>query len=177
MQSTDILEKLIDPKILKILRVFFENDKRPFYIREIAKLTKVPIASTFRTIQQLTELKLIDQQSLAKFKVYRLADNEKTRFLGQLIKKQKQILQIFISRIKKIEGVEQVILYGKEEKNRASVFVIGPNLNTGRIKTICTNMLEEFKYNINALPMNIEQYTQMSSMGLHPEKKRNLYKK
>ena len=177
MQGTDVLEKLIDPKILKILRVFFENDKRPFYLREISKLAKVPIASTFRVVNNLHDLKLLEQISLAKFKAYRLADNERTRFLGQLIKKQKQILQIFISRIKNIGGVEQVILYGKEEKTRASVFIIGADLKTGEIKSICTQILEEFKYIINALPMTIEQYNQMSAMGLYTEKKRNLYKK
>jgi hypothetical protein len=177
MQGTDVLEELIDPKTLKILRVFFDDDKRPFYLREVSKLTGVALASTFRVINHLFNLKILEQVSLAKFKVYRLADNERTRFLGQLVKKQKQILQIFVSRVKLVQGVDQVILYGAEEKNKASVFVIGPELRSDGIKEVCSKILEEFNYTINALPMTLEQYNQMNSMGLHTEKKRSLYKK
>lgn len=177
MQGTDVLEELIDPKTLKILRVFFDDDKRPFYLREISKLTGVALASTFRVVNHLFQLKILDRVSIAKFKVYRLADNERTRFLGQLVKKQKQILQIFVSRVKLVQGIEQVILYGAEEKSKASVFVIGNEMKSEDIKAICSQILGEFNYTINALPMTLEQYNQMNVMGLYTEKKRNLYKK
>jgi hypothetical protein len=162
---------------LKILRIFFDDDKRPFYLREISKLTSVPLASTFRIVNHLFNLKILERVSLAKFKVYRLADNERTRFLGQLVKKQKQILQIFVSRVKLVQGVDQVILYGAEEKNKSSVFVVGNELKSEDIKEVCSKMIEEFNYTINALPMTMEQYNQMNIMGLYTEKKRSLYKK
>jgi hypothetical protein len=180
MQGTDVLEELIDPKTLKILRIFFDDDKRPFYLREISKITGVALASTFRIVNHLFNLKILEQVSLAKFKVYRLADNERTRFLGQLVKKQKQILQIFVSRVKHVEGIEEVVLVGKEEKNMATIIIIGNNLDTTGIFEINNQIFGEFNYKINYIPMNREQYNLMNAvpnMGISKETKRSLFKK
>ena len=175
MENKDILEQLIDQKIIKILRIFFENDKKQFYLREIAKNTGVSAASTFRLLNKLVQLKVIDQIMSAKFKTYLLSDNETTRFLGQLIKREKQILQVFITRVKIIPGMEEVILYGKEDKDKANVLLIGNNIEAGTIKDVCSGIKEEFNYTITPLMLNREQYDQMNKMGLYPDKKRILF--
>lgn len=177
MEAKDILEQLIDPKTLKIIRIFFEDDKKQFYLREISKLTEVSPASSFRIINKLVNLKIIELLISAKFKTYKLADNETTRFLGQLIKKQKQILQILVTRLKEIEGLEEVILYGKEEKDKANILLIGTNIPADLAKDICTSIQEEFNYTIKPLTLTREQFDQMDSMGLYPEKKRVLFRK
>ncbi|MBW2992646.1 helix-turn-helix domain-containing protein [Candidatus Woesearchaeota archaeon] len=177
MENRDILEQLIDLKIIKILRIFFENDKKQFYLREISQKTGVSAASTFRLLNKLVQLKVIDQLISAKFKTYILADNENTRFLGQLIKKEKQILQILITRVKEILGLEEVILYGKEEKDRAIVLLIGENIPSDQIKAVCSEIREEFNYSINPLVLNRELYEQQDRLGLYPDKKRVLFRK
>jgi len=177
MENKDILEQLIDQKTIKILRIFFENDKKQFYLREISKITGVSGASTFRLLNKLVNIKVINLISAAKFKIYTLADNETTRFLGQLIKKEKQILQILITRVKSIEGLEEVILYGKEEKDKANILLIGNDIPADVIKSVCSGMKEEFNYTITPLILNREQYDQMNAMGLYPEKKTYLYRK
>ena len=100
MENLDILEQLFDKKILTVLRIFYENDSKEFYLREISKLTKVSLATTFRIVRKFVDLKLVTEIKIAKFKVYKLADNENTRFLGQMIKREKQALQVFITKIK-----------------------------------------------------------------------------
>lgn len=177
MGAKDILEQLIDPKTLKIIRVFFENDKKQFYLREISKLTEVSPASSFRILNKLVDLKIIDLIKSAKFKTYRLSDNETTRFLGQLIKKQKQVLQILVTRIKDIKELEEVILYGKEEKDKANILLIGANIPVDAAKDVCSSIKEEFNYTITPLILTREQFEQMDRMGLYPEKKRVLFRK
>lgn len=177
MEAKDILEHLIDPKTLKIIRIFFEDDKKQFYLREISKLTQVSPASSFRILNKLVNLKITELILSAKFKTYRLADNETTRFLGQLIKKQKQILQILVTRVKDIKGLEEVMLYGKEEKDKSNILLIGTDISSETIKDICSSIKEEFSYTITPLILTREQFDQMNSMGLYPEKKRILFRK
>ena len=177
MESKDILEQLIDSKILKILRIFFGNDKKQFYLREIAKITGVSSTSTFRLLDKLLELKIISLIQSSKFKTYVLADNETTRFLGQLIKREKQILQVLITRLKVILGLEEVILYGSEDKEKANVLLIGKDIPAEIIKELCNSIKEEFSYTITPLILNREQYDQMNNMGLYPDKKRILFRK
>lgn len=177
MENRDILEQLIDPKIIKILRIFFENDKKQFYLREISNKTGVSTASTFRVLNKLVQLNLISININAKFKSYILADNENTRFLGQLIKKEKQIMQILVTRVKNIEGLQEVMLYGKEEKDRAIIILIGENIPSETVKSVCSEIKEEFNYSINPLVLNREQFEQMDRMGLYPDKKKVLFRK
>jgi sugar-specific transcriptional regulator TrmB len=172
MESKDILEHLIDPKIIKILRIFFGNDKKQFYLREISSLTGVSATSTFRLLNKLVELKIISILQPAKFKTYILADNETTRFLGQIIKREKQILQVLITRLKQVEGLEEVILYGTEDKEKANVLLIGSSIPADSIREVCNSIKEEFSYTITPLMLTREQYDQMD---LYPDKKRILF--
>src|SRR3989338_6621871 len=117
----DILEELFDKKVLDLIRLFFSEHQKDFYLRELAKETKVSLASTFRIVQRLAKLGLIEQKDVGgKFKVYRLADNENTRFLGQVVKREKQALQVFVTRAKLLEGLNTIYLQGTEEKDRAN---------------------------------------------------------
>jgi hypothetical protein len=175
MESKDIIEQLIDSKIVKILRIFFGNDKKQFYLREVSSITGVSTASTFRLLNKLVELKVISIVQPAKFKSYILADNETTRFLGQIIKREKQILQVLITRLKQVAGLEEVILYGTEDKEKANVLLIGSNIPADSIKDICNSIKEEFSYTINPLMLTKEQYDQMNKMNLYPDKKRILF--
>ncbi len=125
MENLDILEQLFDKKTLDVLRIFYKNDTKEFYIREVSRLTKVPLATSFRIVRKLVKLKLVNEIRLAKFKVYVLSDNENTRFLGQVIKKQKQALQVFVTKIKNLKGLQKILIQGKEEKDRANIILIG----------------------------------------------------
>ncbi|MFC1800425.1 helix-turn-helix domain-containing protein [Nanoarchaeota archaeon] len=168
MGQADILEQLFDGKILSILRVFYRDPGQQLYLREISKKTHVPVASTFRIIQKLVKLNIITQHVIKKFKLYNLGDNESTRFLGQLIKKEKQALQVFITRAKGVLGVETIMLQGREEKDRANLIIIGQEVDKTQIKNICANIKKEFNFTITELVLEKDQYQQMNKMGLYP---------
>ncbi|MFH1642178.1 MAG: hypothetical protein ABIC04_04725 [Nanoarchaeota archaeon] len=80
------LAGIIDVKIEKILRMFFNNKEQLFHINKISKDTKVPVATTFRIIKKLVKLDLISYITIGKFKVYKLNLNSKSRLLLKLLK-------------------------------------------------------------------------------------------
>lgn len=164
MENLDILEQLFDKKTLDVLRLFYQNDKKEFYIRELSRLSKVSLATTFRVVQKLVKLKLVNQIQISKFKVYILADNENSRFLGQVVKRQKQALQVFVTKMKSLPGLEKILIQGKEEKDRANIILIGENMPTNDIKQICIAIKEQFSYIVSPLMVDYEQFEQMKQM-------------
>jgi len=175
MENLDILEQLFDKKTLDVLRIFYKNDTKEFYIREVSRLTKVPLATSFRIVRKLVKLKLVNEIRLAKFKVYVLSDNENTRFLGQVIKKQKQALQVFVTKIKNLKGLQKILIQGKEEKDRANIILIGNDMPLNEIKQVCLAIKEQLNYIVSPLSVDIEQFEQMKMMM--PTKTKTLFEK
>ena len=177
MDNLKILESLFDSKKLRILKLFYKEKERKFYLREIAKISEVPIATTYRIINKLVSLKLINQIMISRFKLYKLAENENTLFLESFLKEGKRIVQYFIDEVKKIPEVDAVILHGKEEEDKANLLLIGEGIDPNNIKMICGLIKEQYNFTISALPLTKEQFAQMSSMGLYSGKKKIVYKK
>ena len=175
LMGNDILEKLFDAKILAVLRQFFQHDNKEFYIRELSKLSKVPLASTFRIVRKLVDYNIIREVKLSKFKVYVLDDNEQSRFLGQIVKKEKQALQVFVTKIKNLPNLRKIYIQGKEEKNSANVILIGEELYQPEIKQVCADIKAEFNYIVSPLSLDEDQFLQMQKM--YPIKKKLLFEK
>ena len=77
----DIFSGIVDEKIRKILGVFIKNKGELFHLQKISKLSNVPISSSFRLVKRLVNFGFITTIKIDKFKVYKLADNKKTKFL------------------------------------------------------------------------------------------------
>ena len=170
----DVLEALLSPSTLKVLRLFINNDEQTYYLREVATLTRVPPASTFRIMQLLVEIDIIRMQPIKRFKLYSL--NTETRsFLYDILEDRKSAVVEFVNSIKEFDGVDMVVLHGKEDKDRANVLVIGTNLDVDSIKRNGLYISEKFHFNIILLTLTPDQYNQMSSMGLYPGKKKILF--
>ncbi|MFH2020653.1 MAG: helix-turn-helix domain-containing protein [archaeon] len=80
-----ILSGLIDEKIEKVLTVFVHGKGELFHINKVAKESGVPLATTFRIINGLVSSGFLEIQKISKFKIYKLADNKKTRKLRDLL--------------------------------------------------------------------------------------------
>jgi len=74
-----IFRQLINKKVLKILDLLLRNKDKLFHLNKISDETKVPLGSTFRLVNQLVSLDIIDVIVVGKMKIYKLADNEKVR--------------------------------------------------------------------------------------------------
>ena len=64
IDNIKLLEELFDKKVLKVLKLFLADKGNEFYLREIAKLSKVPVASTYRIITKLIALNIIDEKKI-----------------------------------------------------------------------------------------------------------------
>ncbi len=177
MENAQLLQELFDSKILAILKLFFKHADRQFYLLEISKESGVSSATTFRIVNKLAQFGVVDQIKVAKFKLYKLSQNDNVEFLQNFIREDIQVMKMFINNIKSIENIEAVILHGKETPNRANVLIIGNNIDSGKIKSLCLFTREKYDFTISSLTLTREQYEQMSQMGLYSGQKKILLKK
>lgn len=172
--NKDLLEALISPSTLKILKLFINNEDQQYYLREVSKLARIPAATTYRILNNLCELDLIKLEQIKRFKLYTL-NIDTARFLMEILQDRKSAVLEFVDSIKPFDGVQMVVLHGKEEKDKANVLVIGTGLDIESIKRNALFLSDKFKFNIILLVLSPDQYNQMSSMGLYPGRKKILF--
>lgn len=176
MAKIDLIKGLLDSKKLRILEVLF-NATEEMYLGEIAKASKVPVATAFRITNNLVELGLVKVNQIKKLKLYSVAQNEKTLFWGRILRKNVQVLEEFVSILKDMPGLQEIRLHGDAMKDRANLLVIGEKLDEGRLKSAVAEIREKYGYTITYLPLTLLQYRQMSAMGMYGEKKKILWAK
>lgn len=169
-----IIESLLNPSLLKILKLFINNEDQKYYLREIAKNTKIPPATTYRMLNQLVKAKILDVEQIKTMKLY-ILNQDNTYFLTEMLQDRKNAVQEFVESISAFDNVEMVVLHGNEEKNKANVLVIGKDMDIESIKKNALYVSEKYKFNIILLTLAPEQYNQMASMGLYPGKKKILF--
>ncbi|MFH1849838.1 MAG: hypothetical protein ABH879_06660 [archaeon] len=175
METTELLNALFDQKKLGILRQFLRDREKQFYLREIAGLANVSVASTFRIVNQLVAIGVVEQIKVGKFKVYQIGTNDMVRFLESFIKEAKQILSVFVDKAKLLVGAERIILHGKETESRANVLLIGEGIDANEVKRICSEIREKYKFTVSSLTLSPDQFDQMSTMGLYSGEKKVLF--
>ena len=109
----EIISKLIEQKISKVLTVIINNPKA-FYLKELSVKAGVPIASTYRILQKLEKLNLVQVIKISKFKLYTFSSSEDANFLSSLFIERQNALDIFVSRAKQNISVESIIFQGEE---------------------------------------------------------------
>ena len=172
--NREILESLISPSTLRILKLFLNNEDQEYYLREISKLTRIPPATVFRIVAQLVDKRILLVHQIKRFKLYHY-NIEDAGFLADLLQDRKSAVAEFIKLIGEFEGVQMVVLLGKEEKDKSNILVIGNDMDIDSIKRNAVFISDKYKFNIILLTLTPEQYNQMSSMGLYPGKKRILF--
>ncbi|MBR9690353.1 hypothetical protein GOV08_01585 [Candidatus Woesearchaeota archaeon] len=175
MDDNSVLEQLFDQKILKLLQVFFSDEEKEFYLREIAQKAGVAPASTFRIINKLVKLNVLELVTVSKFKLYKIKKNKAAEELKKLLSKDKRILDLFVEKVRELPEVRQIILHGKEGKDKANVLLIGEGIDSTFVKSLTYNIKERYKFSISSLTLAEDQYEQMSLMGLYSGEKKTLF--
>jgi len=177
MESEKLLEDLFDKKILAIIKYFIKNPAQQFYLRELAKATRVPLATTYRIINKLSGLKLLRTHKLKAFKLYSWNDNEQAKYIQYILEQKKTVLDSFVENVSKIPGVQMVMLHGEATKTQASILIIGAEIDDAKVRELVVRAKEENNFNITYLTLHPSQYHQMASMGLYSKKKTILFEK
>ena len=75
--------QLVDPKTVAVLRALIDA-KDVLYLRECAKLAKVPPTTTLRILNQLSSLNIVSVQQIKHLKLYSIADTTSARDVRSL---------------------------------------------------------------------------------------------
>jgi hypothetical protein len=179
--AKNIIEEFFDKKTLAILKLFlFETaaDKTDkFYLREISKKTKVPVASTFRIIKHIKQLGIIEETLVKKTKLYSLAKNKNTQYLHSVLEEKKTLIDEFVETVAKLVGIEMIVLHGEATQDKANILIIGTGVDSKIIKEKVGEIKEKNNFNIIELVLEPGQFNQMQGMGLFPGKKVILWEK
>lgn len=177
MEPGKILEELFDKKTLAVLRLFSTNAEKQYYLREIAKATRVPIATVFRIVRKLVAMGIIDEIRIKKFKIYQYGKGKESKFVEQLIEVRKGAVEEFVELLRPVEGIRQVILHGKKLKDKANVLIIGTGVPTEPLVQAAARIREEMGFTIIYLVLEPLQYEQMAHMGLYSDDRQVLLQK
>lgn len=177
MESDKFLEQLFDKKILTIIRYFLRHPGQKFYIREIAKATRVPLATAFRIVHKLVDLNILKKESLKTSKLYSWRDNEQTKYLSFILEQKQTVLENFVEMASKLENIEAIILYGEANKESATLLIIGSQINDHALRKLVVSAKEDNNFAIKHLMLTADQFNQMSSLGLYPKQKKMLFER
>ena len=158
----EILRDLFDEKIISIINLFLDNPEKRFSLTDIAKLSKVNVATTFRILNKLIEKKFIKTIVIGKIRVYQLEKNEKTLALSKLLKKEETPLHEFIDKLKEFPRIKKIILDTKGKDN-AKVIIVGNFLPVHKIEKITEEIKNQYNFKINFVEISENQYENLKN--------------
>lgn len=177
MEPGKILEELFDKKTLAVLRLFSSNPHTQYYLREIAKATRVPVATVFRIIRRLVMMGIITEIKVKKFKVYQYGTGKESKFVEQLIETRRGAVEEFVEACRVIDGIQQVILHGKKLKDKANLLIIGHGVPKEPLIEVTARIKEQIGFTVIYLVLEPQQYEQMAQMGLYADDRQVLLQK
>jgi Fe2+ or Zn2+ uptake regulation protein len=177
MTAGSILEEFLDAKMLSILKLFLFNEDKKYYLREISKKAKVPVATVFRYVKRLKELGVVQEEAIKKLKLYYISNNKDVDFLRSLLEEKRSAIEEFVDFTSKQVGVDAIAMHGEESRDRTNVVVIGSGIDSTAIKQKVGDIKEKLNFNIIELILDPVQFSQMSSMGFFTGKKVILWEK
>ena len=169
MSKKEVLGKLLDHKKVAVLRVLLSSSEE-MYLKEIAQRSSVSITSTFRILQELTALELVEKRKWKTSKVYGCTQKESTAFLRVLLAEEYDGLKEFVQELETVQGIQQVLLQGTRRKGKANVLIIGQDVEGRRVEEACKRIREK-GFELSYLTLTKEQYEQMVTMGLYSGEK------
>ncbi len=177
MDQNKLLEGLVDKKTLSVIRLVSSNADKQYYLREISKATRVPVATVFRIVRKLVLMNVIQEIKIKKFKIYQYAQSKEGKFVEQLIEIRKGAVEEFVEAIKTVEGISQVILHGKRLKEKANLLIIGKDIPTEPLVQATARIKEMTGFTIIYLILEPQQYEQMANMSLYSDERQTLLNK
>ena len=169
MTKKEVLSNLIDKKKAAILKLLI-NSKDELYLKEISDKSQVPLASTFRILQELVSQEILERKEWKNSKTYKCKENDKMIFLRDLFYEEFDGLGEFVKSVRSFEEIQEIILHGTKKKSKANVLLIGNDINADKIDQVC-NEIKEKGFEITFMPLTKEQYNQMAKMGLYSGEK------
>lgn len=156
----NLLEEIFDEKTVKII-IELLNNPGIFYLRDIAKVTNVSLATTYRIVQKLLKIKLVEKQKVGKLTQYIVKKGEKYNELYSLI---------YGKKLDPIESLKQKL--NAEYSNSFSMFKTENNKifiiseKPINLEPIQRQIEQQNNLKLNIMKIDKSQFKQMQQMGL-----------
>jgi len=177
MSAKNIVEEFFDKKVLSILKLFLFDETGQFYLREVSKKARVPVATTFRIVNKLKDMGIVEETVIKKTKLYSLSHNKDTKILSELLEEKKTVIEEFVEAVSKIDNVQMIVKHGEETKDKINIIVIGNNVDKTLVKKKVGDIKEKYDFNIIEYVLEPGVFNQMSTGGLISGKKVILWEK
>jgi len=163
MKRIELLEKIFDDKTVKILKELVTVSDI-FYLRDISKKTGVSLATTYRIMQRLVNLGMVEKEKVGKFIQYKVNKGEKFKEVYTLLSGEEiDPIKLFKNKIEDKFGSSFRIFNTKDKK----LFLIGENI--GDIIDISRDIEISTGVRLSILKLTEEQFKRMKEMGLISE--------
>lgn len=80
-----ILKQLLEPKLLRILKVLIAGRAQYFHLQKISSDAKVPLASTFRIVKKLVKIGLVKVIKVGKMKLYIFSGSKEAKEIQKIL--------------------------------------------------------------------------------------------
>ena len=167
----NVLAGLLDDKLIRVITLFTKHPDKRFYLSEIARMSDVNTATTFRIMSKIVAQDLVKATVIGKARTYQLSKNEKANNLsGMLRRDDSDVLDDFCERIAMFPRVRLVLLDSKTGSD-AKLIIVGEFPSKERIERVAADIMSERKYKISFVEFNIQQYKDMKELGMLKDKK------
>ena len=167
MSKKEVLANLIDSKKSAILQTTLHSNE-PLVLKEIANKSNVSLASTHRILQELVNLNVLERKVWKTAKTYSVQNNTKVDFLKSLYDQDYNAIQDFLTKVKNLSGIKQIMQHGTSNQKEANLILIGEYINNNRIEDVCQEIKKK-GFEISFVTLTKVQFEQMSKMGVYPE--------
>ena len=173
MVKREVLGKLIDNKKSAILQTILHSSEE-MYLKEISNKSSVSLTSTFRILQELVDLEIIQKKEWKTSKVYSCKENPQVEFLKSLFHEEFDGVHEFIERVKNMPSIQSIIQHGNQKKGQANLLILGKDIPTDPLDQKCIE-LKKRGFELSYLTLTKDQYEQMVKMGLYSKEKKVLH--
>ncbi len=160
-----LLASLFDNKTVEVLKKLMDK-KDVFYLRDISRDTGVSLATTFRIVQKLVGLGLVQKVRQDKFTFYTIVRgtpiyNEVSTLIVGSPTDPVQMLKIGLE----ARYASQFQLFGLEGNDK-KLFIVGQSMDEEHVKQLMVKILEQTSVRYDYLVLAPQQFEQMKSIGL-----------
>lgn len=171
-----VLAGLLDEKLTRVISLFLKNPEKRFYLSEIARLSDVNTATTFRILNKIVAENIVKSTVIGKARTYQLAKGERVQSLGRMLKRDdSDALEIFRERLEMFPRV-RLILIDSKLPQEAKLIIVSDFPSKERIERISQEIFESHRFRVSFVEINPIQYKDMKAIGMIGDKK-VLYRK
>lgn len=155
----DVLAGLLDDKLIRVISLFMKHPRKKFYLSEVARLSGVNTATTFRIMKKLVKENLVSMDVIGKVRVYQLGQNERVKSLSNFLHKEEKedVLNEFCKKVGALPRVRLILLDSRTSVG-AQLIIVGDLSSKERIDLICREFAEKKKFNVSYIELRTTQY-------------------